>query len=67
MSDNKESLGFQDDSKINMNEPYEVNYACQMWGVTKPELEDAIKAVGNGRQKVEEWLRENGFISNRNT
>jgi len=35
-----------DAKKVNVNEPYEVNYWCKKWGVTKEQLKAAVKKVG---------------------
>lgn len=46
MSDNLKKKKPQDASKINLNEPYEVNYWCDVLNVSKVELTSAVKSVG---------------------
>ena len=46
----------QDKSKISLTEHWEVNYWTRTLNCTKSELEAAIKAVGNGTEKVKAHL-----------
>jgi hypothetical protein len=46
MSDNKQDRGQQDRSRINVHEDYEVRHWTEALGVSKEELEKAVKAVG---------------------
>lgn len=46
MSDNKQDRGQQDRSRINVHEDYEVRHWTEALGVSKEELENAVKAVG---------------------
>lgn len=46
MPDDKTKKRPQDASKININEPYEVNYWTDALGCTKSELIAAVNAVG---------------------
>lgn len=46
MSDDKSKIRPQDSSKVNVHEPYEVQYWTQKFGCTKAQLEAAVKAVG---------------------
>jgi len=46
MSDNLRIKQPLDSSRVNVNEPYEVNYWCKKWGVTPEQLRAAVKAVG---------------------
>ncbi|AKA70176.1 DUF3606 domain-containing protein [Clostridium scatologenes] len=48
-----------DGKRINIHEPYEVNYWCKKFGCTKKELEEAVAAVGTSSKKVEEHLKNN--------
>lgn len=45
-----------DGNKVNVHEPYEVNYWCKKWGVSKAQLEAAVKAVGTGKAAVAKYL-----------
>jgi len=56
MSDNKTKRRPQDASKINMHESYEVEYWTSKWGVTRAQLQAAVKAVGVSAAKVAEHL-----------
>ena len=46
MSDNLENRGAQDRSRINVHEEWEVRHWTEALGVSKEELENAVKAVG---------------------
>lgn len=46
MSDDKTKRGPQDSSRVNVHEDYEVAYWTGKWGVTKAQLEAAVKKVG---------------------
>jgi len=41
-----------DGNKVNIHEPYEVNYWCKKWGVSKEQLIAAVKAVGTSKNAV---------------
>ncbi|HBF50351.1 MAG TPA: DUF3606 domain-containing protein, partial [Massilia sp.] len=45
MSDNTQDRGQQDRSRINVHEDYEVRHWTEALGVSKEELEKAVKAV----------------------
>lgn len=54
MSDDLNKKGIQDRSKINMNEPHEVTYWTDKFGVTKEELQKAIERTGtNAASEIE--------------
>ncbi len=57
MADNLKEKGPQDSSRINPNETWEVAYWTKALGVTKEELEQAVKKVGNSAEKVREHLK----------
>ena len=57
MSDNLSNRGPQDASKINVHESWEVDYWTKKFDVTKEQLEEAVKAVGTGAKKVEEYFQ----------
>ncbi len=46
MSDDKTKRSPQDRARVNVHEAYEVEYWTHKWGVTRAELEAAVKRVG---------------------
>ena len=56
MADNLENRGPQDRSKISLTEEWEVAYRTKALGVTKEQLESAIRSVGNGVEVVKKSL-----------
>ena len=46
MSDNLSDRGNQDRLRINVHEEHEVRYWTEALGISKEELEQAVKAVG---------------------
>ena len=56
MSDDKTKKGPLDSSRINIHEPYEVNYWCDVLGCTKAKLEEAVKDVGTSVAAVKKYL-----------
>lgn len=56
MSDNKKKKK-QDRLTISLTEPYEVAFVQQKFGVTKALVRQAVKAVGNRRRAVYDYLR----------
>ena len=50
--DNKSKRGGQDRSRINMHEDYEVRYWSKKFGVTKEELQRAVKKAGTSSAKA---------------
>lgn len=57
MSDDKSKTRPQDASKVNVHEPYEVEYWTKKFGCTKAQLEAAVKAVGTSAAAVEKYLQ----------
>ena len=57
MKDDKTKQDGRDDSKIDANDPSEVAYAAKNKGVSATKIKEAIKAVGNSREKVEKYLK----------
>lgn len=57
MADDKTDRGPQDRSRINLNEDYEVRYWTDKFGVSKAQLEEAVKEVGPSAEAVEAELR----------
>jgi hypothetical protein len=56
MADDKNRQDGRDDSKIDSSDRSEIQYAAEQFGVTPDELREAIKAVGNGRENVKQYL-----------
>lgn len=59
MSDDKNNRGGQDRSRINTNEDYELDYWTDKFGVSRDKIREAVKAVGNSADAVEEYLKNN--------
>jgi hypothetical protein len=51
MSDNKSKRSGPDRSRINLHEDYEVRYWSKKFGITKHELEKAVKKAGSNSVK----------------
>ncbi|WP_088189030.1 DUF3606 domain-containing protein [Desulfosporosinus sp. FKA] len=56
MPDDKTKKRPQDSSRINIHEPYEVNYWCDTFGCTEVQLKAAVKAVGDSAAEVKKYL-----------
>ena len=56
MSDNLQNAGSQDRSRINVNETWEVKHWTEALGVSKEQLEEAVKAVGPSVSAVKAHL-----------
>jgi len=57
MADNTSRSNKADASRINLQQDHEVAYWTKALGVTKAELEAAVKAVGTSAAAVREHLR----------
>lgn len=57
MADNKSKQDGIDDSRIDANDSSEVSYAAKQFGVSAERIREAIKNVGNSRDKVGEFLK----------
>lgn len=57
MSDDKNLRGGQDRSRVAADEEYEIRHLAEKHRVSADEVRNAIKQVGNSREKVEEYLR----------
>lgn len=57
MSDSLKDRGPADAKRINVHESWEVTYWTKALGVTKAELEEAVKAAGVSAEKVREYLK----------
>ncbi len=58
MADDKTLRSPQDSSRIAMGEDYEVAYWTDKFGVSREELADAVKAVGNSAEAVGQHLKQ---------
>lgn len=56
MSDDKNERAPQDASRVAMGEDYEVRYWTERFGVSRDRLQAAVDAVGNGADRVAEYL-----------
>jgi hypothetical protein len=59
MSDNKKQTDQPESKQAVSNQNYELYYLEEKLGVTRAEVMEAIKVVGNDRHKVEGYLRIN--------
>jgi Protein of unknown function (DUF3606) len=57
VADDKNARGPQDSSRVAMGEDYEVRYWTEKFGVSREELQNAVDAVGNGADAVEQHLK----------
>jgi len=57
MPDNKNIRDQNDRSKVAGDEQWEISYMIEKTGASREEIEKAIAAVGNNREKVEEYLK----------
>jgi hypothetical protein len=46
MADDPNKRGQADRDRVNVHEPHEVEYWSKKWGVTREQLEAAVKKVG---------------------
>jgi hypothetical protein len=56
MSDDKSNRGTPDRDRIDMNDPDEIRNWTKSLGVSKEQLEQAVKAVGSHASKVKDYL-----------
>jgi len=56
MSDNKKKQDGRDDSKIDSNDPSEVQYAANSFKVTPAQIKEAISKVGSSQEAVKKYL-----------
>ena len=59
MSDDKSKSGGQDRERISLKEDYEVRDWSDKFKVTPERLREAVAAVGDRANAVEEWLKAN--------
>ncbi|WP_185287880.1 DUF3606 domain-containing protein [Chryseobacterium lactis] len=46
----------KDATRVNVNEDWELNYWSKKFGVTKEQLKNAVKAVGDSAEAVQRYL-----------
>ena len=56
MSDDRKNTGPQDDSRVNVNQPHEVQYWTKKFGCTEEQLRRAVQAVGVSATAVGAWI-----------
>lgn len=54
--DNRNLRDGRDRNRVSGSEEYELKYMAEKMGCSIDEVRNAIKAVGNDRQKVEQYL-----------
>jgi predicted DNA-binding protein YlxM (UPF0122 family) len=59
MTDDKTKNDARDRNQVAGSEDYEVDCIAKKHGVSREQVKEAIKAVGNERDKVEEYLTSN--------
>jgi hypothetical protein len=60
MSDDLNNTGPQDDSRVNVNQPHEVQYWTQQLGCSERQLREAVAVVGVSATAVRAWLAGKG-------
>jgi hypothetical protein len=60
MADDKNLRDNRDRSRVSGSEEYELQHIAEKLNVSTEEVRRAIEAVGNSREKVEEYLRNRG-------
>jgi predicted nucleotidyltransferase len=60
MADDLKNRGGRDRQRIDVNQDYELRDWSDKFGVSKEELKEAVKAVGDDASKVEQHLKERG-------
>lgn len=56
--DDKSKKGKGDDSRININESYELQYWSEKLNISRNDLRDAIAAVGPNADDVTQYLKQ---------
>lgn len=59
MSDNKNQKDIRDRNQVAVGESYEVDYIAKELGVSRQEVEAAIEKVGNSREEISKYLKNN--------
>lgn len=60
MSDDKTKTGPRDANRVSMSEDYEVQYWTKRFNVSRDQLQDAVREVGNGVDQVAEYFQRKG-------
>lgn len=55
--DSKRNRGARDRSRVAAGQEWEMSYMREKFGVSAQQVSGAVRAVGNSRKKVEEYLR----------
>jgi hypothetical protein len=58
MSDDLSNRGGRDRQRIDVNQDYELRDWSEKFGVSKEQLKEAVQAVGNEADRVEQHLRD---------
>lgn len=66
MSDDLSKRGGSDRARININQEHEVRYWAEKFGVSPEQLRDAVGAVGDRADRVEDRLKADGRRSRSN-
>jgi hypothetical protein len=59
MADDKNIKDGRDRSQVSGSEDYELQFLAEKLNVTTEEIRKAIEKVGNSREKLEEYLKNN--------
>ena len=59
MADDKNIQDGRDRSRVSGSEDYELQFLAEKLNVTTEEIRKAIEKVGNSREKLEEYLKNN--------
>lgn len=59
MADDKTKPDNENHNKVSTSDDYEINYIVKKMGVTVEQVREAIKNVGNHRERIE------GFLANK--
>jgi len=62
MADDLTNKGPADRSRINLSEPYEVQYWADKFGVSKERLSEAVRKVGHSAEVVGKELQKNNSL-----
>jgi Protein of unknown function (DUF3606) len=57
MADDLSQRGGQDRERVNVNQDHELRSWAQKFGVTRERVREAVQAVGDRADKVEDYLR----------
>ena len=62
MPDNLQNRSGSDRQRIDVNEDYELRDWSKKFGVSKDQLKEAVQAVGDQADRVEEFLKRRGLV-----